>query len=148
MLGRYGVGFHAIALPLVFQWIGSLLPYSQTTRLEDHGQFFPSYSIVSLAAPQSSDSLWLILNDVSKQHREVFSPKLNRLETLVSEWVSLSFLSILHLHNMVLGREFTFLCRSLSHFSFYISNFGHSNCTPLKTHRKLCAVGVCLLGFS
>lgn len=68
-----------------FQWIGSLLPYRQTTRLDDHIELFLSNPVASLAIPQSSDSGWLILNDVSKEPREVLSPKLNWPETLVPD---------------------------------------------------------------
>lgn len=110
-----------------------------------------SNPIASLAIPQSSDSGWLILNDVSKEPREVLSPKLNWLETLVPDFSFTrlsSQCSVFTAWHCVLGSEFPFLSRSRSHFSFYISSHGHSNSAPWKNPRKLCAVAVYLLGFS
>lgn len=110
-----------------------------------------SNPIASLAIPQSSDSGWLILNDVSKEPREVLSPKLNWLETLVPDFsfTRLSSHALSSQHGTVyLGVSF----RSSAGVALIFPSISPAMDIPTvhleKTPRKLYAVAVYLLGFS
>lgn len=111
-----------------------------------------SNPIASLAIPQSSDSGWLILNDVSKEPREVFSPKLNWLETLVPDLtftrLSSHALSSQHV-TMYLGVSFSSSAGVALIFPSISTAMDFLNVQlEKKNPKKLCAVAVYLLGFS